>query len=47
VRASGGLLDEALGPSFAPPRGCGGGSMKNKVVLILTDMPRAILPRMR
>jgi hypothetical protein len=47
VRASGGLLDEAMGPSFAPPRGCGGGSVKNKVVLILTDMPGAILPRMR
>jgi hypothetical protein len=39
-------VDEAPSPS-APPRGCGGGSAKKKVLRILVDAPRAILPRMR
>jgi hypothetical protein len=30
-------LGQALGPSSAPSRGCGGGSMKSKATRILTD----------
>jgi hypothetical protein len=41
------LLDDALGPSSTPPRGCGGGSARSKVARILSDAPRAISPRMR
>jgi hypothetical protein len=46
VNASAGALDEVLGPSSAPPRGCGGGSMKNKALQILADALGAISPQM-
>jgi hypothetical protein len=42
-----GSLDETPGPLSAPPRGCGGGSVKNKVARILADTPEAISPQMR
>jgi hypothetical protein len=41
------LLDQALGPSSAPLKGCGGGSARSKDVQILSDAPRDILPHMK
>jgi hypothetical protein len=41
------LVDGALGSSSTPPRGCGGGSAKNKAARILADASRMISPRMR
>jgi hypothetical protein len=40
-------IDEALGPSSTPPRGCGGGSAKSKAAQILSDTLGAISPHMR
>jgi hypothetical protein len=40
-------LDEVSGPSSAPPRGYGGGSVRSKAAWILLDTPRAISPCMR
>jgi hypothetical protein len=36
--------DGAPGLSFAPPRGYGGGSVKNKAARILANVSRAISP---
>jgi hypothetical protein len=40
-------FDEALSPSFAPPKGWGGGSAKSNTARILSDAPWAISPCMR
>jgi hypothetical protein len=45
--AKGASVDEAPGPSYAPPRRCGGGSAKNKATQILSDAVEAISPCMR
>jgi hypothetical protein len=37
----------APGSSFVLPRGCGGGSVKNKVARIIANASGAISPRMR
>jgi hypothetical protein len=34
-------------PSFAPPSGCGGGSVRNKAAWILADASSTILPHMK
>jgi hypothetical protein len=41
------MTDGILGSSFAPPCGCGGGSVKNKAVWILANAFGAISPLMR
>jgi hypothetical protein len=41
------LLDDALRPSFALPRGYGGGSVRNKAMRILSDAPGVVSPCMR
>jgi hypothetical protein len=45
--ARGASIDEALGSSSTPQKGCGGGSTKNNVARILLDAVEAIPPRMR
>jgi hypothetical protein len=40
-------LDGAPGPSTAPPRGYGRGSMRNKAVQIMSTASGAISPRMK
>jgi hypothetical protein len=40
-------MGDAPGPSSAPPRGRGRGSMRNKAAQILSAAPGAISPRMR
>jgi hypothetical protein len=41
------MIDGALSSSSAPSRGCGGGSVKNKVSRILANPSRVISPRKR
>jgi hypothetical protein len=45
--AKGASVNEALGSSSTPPRGCGGSSTKNKATLILSNAVGPILPLMR
>jgi hypothetical protein len=45
--ARGASVDEASSSSSALPRDCGGGSVKSKVVRILSNAIRAISPHMR
>jgi hypothetical protein len=41
------MLEQALGPSSAPPKGCGGGSTRSKVARILTGASEEISSHMK
>jgi hypothetical protein len=47
LASRGASVGEVPGPSYAPPRGYGAGSVKNKAERILLDAKGAILLRMR